>query len=167
MIKKVDTTSNENNCSFKNAHILTEFAKALHNVGDKIENSVGVFDAIGEKTELFSKLEESIQRPAIESLIHMQDISQEQIYNFVFKSFEDTFEKYKSRFNYIHFASSTDRDLTFFISTKDENIKETIENLEYEYYIGEIYNYLEVSFCFLESDMEKDLLNTKKLIASA
>ncbi|WP_262317570.1 hypothetical protein [Flavobacterium odoriferum] len=167
MIKKVDISNEEKNCSFKNAHILNEFAKALHKVGDDIENSVGVFDAIGEKTEIFSKLEETIQRPAIESLIHMQDISQGQIYNFVFKSFEDTFKKYESNFNFIHFANSTDKDLTFFISVKDEKIKETLENLEYDYFTSEIHNYLDVNFCFLELDMENNLSNTEKLILSA
>ena len=167
MIQKTDTSNLENNCSFKNAHILNEFAKALHKVGDDIENSVGVFDAIGEKTEMFSKLEETIQRPAIESLIHMQDISQGQIYNFVFKSFEETFKKYESNFNFIHFANSTDKDLTFFLSVKDDKIKETLENLEYDYFTSEIHNYLDVNFCFLEFDMEKDLSNTEKLIINA
>lgn len=168
MIQKVNnTTQTENHCSFKNAHFLNEFGKALHNFGDDIERSVGVFDAIGEKTPMFSKLEESIQRPEIESLIQMQDISQEQIYNFVFKSFVDTFKKYESNFNYIHFANSSERDLTFFISAKDEKLKETLETLDYDYFTGEIHKYLEVSFCFLEADMENDLLNTKKLEINA
>lgn len=166
-MQKIDVTQSDNPCSFKNAHILNEFAKALHKVSDDIEQSVGVFDAIGEKTEMFSKLEESIQRPAIESLIHMQDISQEQIYNFVFNSFKDTFQKNKSSFNFIHFARSKGRDLTFFISAKDEKTRETLENLEYDYFTGDIYNYLEVSFCFLEEDMEIDLVNTEKIIINA
>tara|TARA_R110002124_G_C8853401_1_gene506441 strand:+ start:235 stop:735 length:501 start_codon:yes stop_codon:yes gene_type:complete len=166
-MQKTDTSQSENSCSFKNAHILNEFAQALHKVGDDIEQSVGVFDSIGEKTEMFSKLEKSIERPAIESLIHMQEISQDQIYNFVFSSFIDTFIKYKTNFNFIHFASSTDRNLTFFISAKDEKIKETLENLEYDYFIGDIHKYLEVSFCFLESDMEEGLVNTNKVEINA
>ena len=163
MIQKTDTSKVENSCSFKNAHIFNEFAKALHKVGDNIEQSVGVFDAIREKDEIFIKLEESIQRPAIESFIHMQDISQEQIYNFVYNSFRETFIKYKSNFNFIHFASSTRKNLTFFISAKDDKTREIIENLEYDYFTGEIHNYLEVNFCFLEDDMENDLRNTSKV----
>lgn len=167
IMQKINTSQSNDSCSFKNAHVLNEFAKALHKVGNDIEQSVGVFDSIGEKTEMFSKLEESIQRPAIESLMKMQEISQEQIFNFVFNSFADTFMKSKSNFNFIHFASSDERDLTFFISAKDDKTRDTLENLEYDYFIGEIYKYLEVNFCFLEEDMESSLSNTKKVMINA
>lgn len=41
--------------SFRNAHIFNEFAKALQNIGADIENSVSLFDKIGEKNEIFQK----------------------------------------------------------------------------------------------------------------
>tara|TARA_R110001583_G_C5667331_1_gene410337 strand:+ start:428 stop:958 length:531 start_codon:yes stop_codon:yes gene_type:complete len=163
MIQKTDTSKVEKYCSFENAHIFDEFAKILHKVGDEIEQSVGVFDAIREKDIMFLKLEEAIKRPAIDSFIHMQEITQGQIFDFVYNNFIETFIKYKSNFNFIHFAISSAKDLTFFISAKDEKTISILENLEYDYFIGEIHNYLEVNFCFMEEDMEKDLLNTNKV----
>lgn len=150
------------NPSFKHAHMFNELAQALHKVGDDIEKSVGVFDSIGEKTETFSKLEESMLNP-MESLITMQSISQEQIFEFVLKSFGEAFIKNKDNFNFIHYAFYDHKSISFFLSTKDDNTKEKFENLEYEFFIGNISNYLDLSLCFLESDMESSLVNTQKL----
>ena len=127
-----------------------------------IENSVSVFDAIGEKTETFSKLEDSLLNP-MDSFINMQNISQEQIFQFVFKGFEDTFVKHKDNFNFVHYAFYDHKSISFFLSPKDANTKQKFENLEYEFFIGDISNYLDLSLCFVESDMEVSLTNTKKL----
>lgn len=162
MDKSAATSIKTENPSYKHAHMFNEFAKALHKVGDDIERSVGVFDSIGEKNETFSKLEESMLNP-MESLITMQNISQEQIFQFVIRSFEDAFTKHKDNFNFIHYAYYDHKSISFFLSTKDHNTKEKFQNLEYEFFIGEISNYLDLSLCFLEPDMEASLINTKKL----
>ncbi|PZQ89446.1 MAG: hypothetical protein DI548_03825 [Flavobacterium johnsoniae] len=163
MINNTDISSkSDTGNSFKNAHVLGEFAKILHKFGDDIEQSVGLFDAIQEKNELFIKFEESMQRP-IESIINMQNISQKQIYDFVFNSFQDSFSKYQDKFNFVHYHAYENKNIIFFISTIDDKTKEIFESLEYDYFIGEISNYVRLEFCFVESDMEKDLLNTNKL----
>lgn len=163
MINNADITSMSNtDNSFKNAHSLSEFAKILHKFGDDIEQSVGLFDAIQEKNELFKKFEESMQRP-IESIMSMQNISQGQIYSFVFKSFQDTFSKHQDKFNFVHYHAYENKNIIFFISPLDDKTKEIFESLEYDYFIGEISNYVRLEFCFVEPDMEKDLLNTNKL----
>lgn len=162
MLNKTEISSENKNCSFKNAHLLTEFAKALHKVGDEIEKSVGVFDAIGEKNEMFTRLEESMQKP-IESIIQMHEITKSQVFTFVYDSLENTFKKHESSFNFVHFVQTQRNELTFFISVKNDKIKETLETLEYDYFISEMSDYFEVNFCFLESDMENELFNTIKL----
>lgn len=162
MNKSAATSSKTENPSYRNAHFFKEFAQALLKVGNDIEDSVSVFDAIGEKTETFSKLEESILNP-MDSFINMQNISQEQIFQFVFKGFEETFIKHKDNFNFVHYAFHDHKSISFFLSTKDNNTKEKFENLEYEFFTGDISNYLDLSLCFVESDMESALVNTKKL----
>ena len=67
------------------------------------------------------EFEKSIESP-MESLMHMQEISQQQVFNFVYSSFVETFTKYKANFNFIHSASSNERNLTFFISAKEKPI---------------------------------------------
>lgn len=162
MNKSAETSNKTENPSYRNAHFFNEFAHALLKVGSDIERSVSVFDAIGEKTETFSKLEESMLNP-MDSFINMQNISQEQIFQFVFKGFEETFIKHKDNFNFVHYAFYDHKSISFFLSTKDDNTKEKFENLEYEFFTGDISNYLDLSLCFVESDMEAALVNTKKL----
>ncbi|WP_130736907.1 hypothetical protein [Flavobacterium sp. J27] len=166
MIPKTDISEEKNN-SFENAHFFNELAKALHRLGDDIENSVGLFDAIGEKNETFTQLEATIEKPMLDTFIEMQNMAQPHIFKIVFKSFVEAFTSLKDHFNFIHYAAANDRDLTFFISTKNEKIKDNLENLEFDYFTGHLQNYLEVNFCFLEEDMEKDLFNTEKLELNA
>lgn len=162
MNKSAATSNKTENTSFKNAHFFNEFAQALKKVGSEIEDSVSVFDAIGEKTETFSKLEQSIANP-MDGFINMQTISQEQIFQFVFKGFKETFLKHRDSFNFVHYAFYDHKSISFFVSPKDVNTKEKFENLEYEFFTGDISNYLDLSLCFVESDMENDLINTQKL----
>ncbi len=162
MNKSADTSNKTENPSYKNAHFFNEFAQMLLKAGNDIENSVTVFDAIGTKNETFTKLEESMLNP-MDSFINMQNISQEQIFQFVFNGFEKTFLKYKENFNFIHYAFYDHKSISFFISPKDENTKDNFEKLEYDFFTGDISKYLDLSFCFVEEDMEKDLINTKKL----
>lgn len=162
-MKDSDIQNKENTCSFQNAHILNEFAKALQNIGSDIENSVSLFDAIGEKNEVFQKLEKSITSPSIEPIIHMHEISKNEIYNFVYENFVKTFSIHKDKFNFIHVGKTNKDEIVFFISTNDKELKELLSKTEFEYATGDLSEYLDVSFCFLESDMEKDLTNTKKI----
>lgn len=160
--KSADTSNKTEDTSFRNAHFFNEFAQLLLKVGSDIENSVTVFDSIGEKNETFTKLEQSIQNP-MDSFVNMQNISQEQIFQIVFNGFKKTFIKQKENFNFIHYAFYDHKSISFFISPKDAQTKENFENLEYEFFTGNLSKFLDLSFCFVEEDMEKDLFNTNKL----
>jgi uncharacterized protein YjgD (DUF1641 family) len=162
-MEKTEIIKNEKSSSFKNAHIFNEFAKTLQNIGADIENSVSLFDAIGEKNEVFQKLEKSITSPSIEPIIHMHDISKQEIYSFVYYNFVKTFSKNKDKFNFIHVAKINNEEVVFFISTKDQETKNLLSKTEYEYATGDLAEYLGVSFCFLDSDMENALSNTEKI----
>ena len=131
-----------------------------------MDNSVSLFDSIGEKDELFVKFEKSIQAP-IESLIDMHKITKDGIYQFVYNNFVNIFRKYKDRFNYVHVGKTDFSDIVFFISTKDEEIREVLSKNEFEYATGDLSEYLNISFCFMESDMEQDLDNTEKIDLNA
>jgi hypothetical protein len=162
-MEKTKIIQEENSSSFKNAHIFNEFAKTLQNIGADIENSVTLFDSIGEKNEVFQKLEKSITSPSIEPIIHMHEISKQEIFNFVYGNFVKTFSKNKDKFNFIHVAKTGIEEVVFFISTKDQETNDLLSKTEFEYATGDLAEYLDVSFCFLESDMEQDLSNTEKI----
>lgn len=161
-MNSITNKTTEGQDSFKSAHFLSEFSKVLLNLGEDMDNSVSLFDSIGEKNDLFIKFEKSINSP-IDSLIEMHTISKNGIYHFVFNNFVNIFRKHSSRFNFIHVAESNSNEIIFFISTKDDEIKEVLSKNEFEYSTGDLSNYLRISFCFLEADMEKELNNTKKI----
>jgi len=165
-MEKIKNIEAQNHDSFKSAHILSEFSKILINIGNDMDNSVSLFDSIGEKDELFVKFEKSIQAP-IESLIDMHKITKDGIYQFVYNNFVNIFRKYKDRFNYVHVGKTDFSDIVFFISTKDEEIREVLSKNEFEYATGDLSEYLNISFCFMESDMEQDLDNTEKIDLNA
>lgn len=165
-MEKIKSTEAQNHDSFKSAHILSEFSKILINIGNDMDNSVSLFDSIGKKNELFVKFEKSIQSP-IESLIDMHKISKDGIYQFVFNNFVNIFRKYKDRFNYVHVGKTDFSDIVFFISTKDDEIREVLSKNEFEYATGDLSEYLNISFCFMEADMEQDLYNTEKIDLNA
>ncbi|MCK0192646.1 hypothetical protein [Arenibacter sp. F20364] len=158
-VRKLDTKEHD---SFKSAHMLSEFSQILQNIGTDLENSVSLFDSVGEKNELFKKFEESINSP-VESLIDMHKISKDGINNFVFNKFVGIFKGLKDKFNFIHVGNTTSSDIIFFISTKEEEIKNILTKNEYEYATGDLSEFINISFCFVEQDMEKDLFNTQKL----
>lgn len=156
--KKIHSEDN----SFRNAHILSEFSEVLSSIANEMGNSVTLFDSIGEKNEMFVQFEESLKSP-VESLIEMNKISKRGIYDFVFNNFVNIFRNHKERFNFIHVGKIPTPDIVFFISTKDDEIKEILSKNEFEYATGDLSNYLRISFCFLEPDMEGDLSNTEKI----
>ena len=161
-MEKVGKTETQEHNSFKSAHILSEFSKILLDIGNDIDNSVTLFDSIGEKDELFIKFEKSIKSP-IESVIDMHKITKDNIYRFVYDNFVNIFRKYKDRFNFIHVGKTDFSDIVFFVSTKDDEMKEVLSKNEYEYATGDLSEYLNISFCFMENDMEQDLNNTEKI----
>ncbi len=162
-MEKPKTIQDEDSSSYKNAHIFNEFAKTLQNIGSDIENSVSLFDSIGEKDEVFKKLEKSITTPSIEPIVHMNEITKQEIFRFVYGSFVKTFAKNKDKYNFIHVAKANSNEVVFFISTKDDETKELLSKAEFEYATGDLSEFLEVSFCFLEEDMESSLNNTEKI----
>ncbi|MHA7843825.1 MAG: hypothetical protein ACX93I_10930 [Winogradskyella sp.] len=161
-MEKIKSTTQNGQDSFKSAHILSEFSKILLSIGNEMDNSVSLFDKIGEKNETFIKFEQSLQSP-INSLIDMHNITKEGIYNFVYNNFVNIFRKHKDRFNFIHVGKTDFSDIVFFISTKDDDMKEVLSKNEFEYATGDLSQYLNLSFCFIEADMEKDLRNTDKI----
>lgn len=165
-MEKTQNTKAQKHDSFKSAHILSEFSKILINIGNDIDNSVSLFDSIGEKDKLFETFEKSISTP-IESLIDMHKISKDGIYQFVYTNFINIFKRYKGRFNFVHVGKTDFSDIVFFISTKDDEVKEVLSKNEFEYATGDLSEYLNISFCFMESDMEKDLYNTEKINLNA
>lgn len=165
-MENTKTQQTEKSDSYKNSYILSEFSKVLLSIGDELDSSASLFDSIGEKNDLFLKFEKAISSP-VESLINTHKITKDGIYNFVFQNFVDIFSKYKDRFNFIHVGKTDFSDIVFFISTKEDEIKEVLSKNEYEYATGDLSEYLNISFCFMESDMEKDLLNTEKIDLNA
>lgn len=162
-MEKSKIIQEDNSCSYENAHMFNEFAKALQNIGADIENSVSLFDSIGEKNEVFQKLEKSIASPSIEPIVHMNEISKKEIFRFVYGNFVKTFAKNKDKFNFIHVAKTDSSEVVFFISTKDNEIKKLLSKTEFDYATGNLAEFLDVSFCFLEEDMENSLSNTEKI----
>ncbi len=154
--------SEQEHCSFKNAHLLNEFAKVLQTIGNDIENSVSLFDKVGEKNEIFRNLENSLNSP-LNSMIHMDEITTNCIYDMVYESFVKTFLSKKEKYNYIHFVKNNTRDITFFVSPKDSETKEQLYRTDFEYATGDLSKFINVHFCMLESDMEKELSNTTKI----
>ena len=161
-MEKIKGTQMQEHSSHKSAYILNEFSKVLANFASDLDSSVALFDKIGEKTELFIQFEKSLQSP-IENLIEMHKISKDGIYNFVYNNFVNIFKKHKERFNFIHVGKTDFSDIVFFISTKDDEIKEVLSKNEFEYATGNLSDYLNLSFCFMEDDMEEDLSNTEKI----
>ena len=162
MMDKLSNTRNSENDAFKNAHILSEFSKVLQNIGTDMEKSVTLFDSIGEKNELFKKFEKSLSSP-IDSFMEMNKISSNQVYEYVFRYFVAIFSEYTDKFNFVHVGKASRSEIIFFISTKDDEIKEILSKNEFEYATSDLSSILDISFCFLEKDMEKDLFNTKKI----
>lgn len=162
-MEKIQSSTAENTNSYKVAHILSEFAKVLDNIGSDAKNSVELFDAIGEKNEFFQTFEKTLSSPSIEPIVDMHNISKKEIFDFVFRNFAKTFAANRDKFNFIHIGNISKSEIVFFISTKNEEFKETLRESEFEYATGDLSEFLDVSFCFVEADMEKDLSNTEKL----
>lgn len=150
------------NCSYRNAHMFGEFAKVLQNIGSDIENSVSLFDAIGEKNEMFRDMENSLNSP-LNSMIHMDEITANCIYEIVYEGFVKKFLTTKEKYNYIHFVKNSTRDITFFVSPKDSETKEQLYRTDFDYSTGDLSKFVDVHFCLLEEDMEKELSNTVKI----
>lgn len=165
-MEKTIIKTTEKNESYKNAYIISEFSKVLLSLGNELDSSACLFDSIGEKNDLFLKFEKAISSP-VESIINTHKITKDAIYDFVFQNFVDIFSKYKDRFNFIHVGKTDFSDIVFFISTKEDDIREVLSKNEYEYATSDLSEYLNISFCFMESDMEKDLLNTEKIDLNA
>lgn len=158
VIKK--TKNKEKDKSYENAYILTEIARILKKFGNEIENSVSLFDAIGEKNNFFLELEKNIT--SIDSMIKMNSISQKEIYMYTFKHMVNNLLKIKNKFNFIHIGKVKSNEIVFFMSIKDKETKELLLDLEFEYATSELSEYLGVTFCFLDSNKESDLINTEK-----
>lgn len=162
-MEKPKTAQGEEASSYEHAHIFSEFSKTLQTIGSDIENSVSLFDSIGEKNETFKKLEKSLTTPSIEPMVHMNEITKQEIFKFVYGSFVKTFVKNKDKYNFIRVAKANSNEIVFFISTKDDETKENLSKAEFEYATGDLSEFLEVSFCFVEENMESSLKNTKKI----
>ncbi len=165
-MEKIRSTETQKRDSFKSAHILSEFSKILVSIGNDIDSSVDLFNSIGEKNELFKKFEKSIETP-IETVIDVHKATKDSLHQFVFDNFVNIFRKYKDRFNFVHAGNTGISDIVFFISTKDEDIREILSKHEYEYATGNLSEYLNISFCFMQADMEEDLYNTEKINLNA
>lgn len=161
-MKKVTATNKEVDKSYENAYNLNEIARVLKKFGTEIEDSVSLFDSIGEKNEMFRELEKNITSP-LESIIRMNNISQKEIYNFVLKNIFSKILKNKHKCNFIHIGKVKSNEVVFFISTIDNETKELLLKIEFEHAMSELWDYLNINFCFLDKDMESDLNNTEKI----
>ncbi len=156
------TIKTKQNTSYKNAFLLNELSQALQDISNKMENSVALFDAIGEKNETFKKFEESINNP-FEGVITMTYNTQELVKEYLFNHFYSVFKTQKKDIDFVHYTI-TERKIIFFISTQNEVFKKKLEKVEYDYFIDDLSKTYGFEFCFLESDMEKGLFNTEKII---
>ncbi|WP_299106009.1 hypothetical protein [uncultured Tenacibaculum sp.] len=150
--------------SFRNAHVLTEFSQLLQNLGSEMEESASLFDKIQVKDEVFQKFESIMDNP-FSTLIDFNNKTQKDIFEFVFSNFLETFSEHKDKFNFIHstYNYKSFSELIFFISINNEEFQESLFNLEYDYAMSELSEIVNVSFCFLEKDMEEGLTNTQKI----
>lgn len=148
--------------SYKNAHLFSELAKIFQHIGDDIEKSVAFFDSIGEKDDTFKKLEQSVV-PPLETFIKINDESQKAIMECIFSTFYDTFNSNKEEFNFVHATFTDKKSIIFFLSVKNQDVKDELLNLEFEYALTDLSEYMDVSFCFVDSDMENKLTNTNKI----
>ncbi len=148
--------------SYKNAFLLNELSQALSKISDEMENSVALFDAIGEKNETFKEFEKSLNNP-FDGIVEMTYNTRELVKNYLFNHFYTIFKREKNDINFVHYTIA-DQKIVFFISTKNQKLKQDLEDFEYDYFISDLSKTYGFEFCFLESDMEKGLKNTEKVI---
>lgn len=162
-MKKAVKDNNTKDKSHESAFHMNEISRLFKKFGSDLEDSVYLFDKIGEKNEIFKEFENIISAPSIDPIIKMNNISQKEIYNFVFKNMVGSLLEKKHKFNFVHIGKVKSNEIVFFISTIDKETKDLLLNLEFEYAMSELSEYLGVNFCFLDNDMEVDLVNTEKI----
>lgn len=159
LIKTLNTTDNS---PHKISFVLSEMAKVMQQFSNDLENSAGFFNAVGEKNETFCKVEESINNP-VSSFLNLHNFTQERIFNIVLTTFKKAFYENKDYFHFVNIACQDFKQITFFVSTKDDSTREKFENFEFDFFKSDVSQYIDLCICFLEQDMESELLGTSKL----
>lgn len=155
--------SSQQRDSYENAYHLTEFSKFVTDLGNDLGNSAGLFDAIGEKNELFRRFEEVSNTSTSELILQAHQSSHIFIRDYFYGNFINVFTNFKDKFNFIHVGKMSNSEIVFFISTKEESIQEILLKHEFEYATSPMVQYVDITFCFVESDMESSLMKTEKL----
>lgn len=149
--------------SYKTHHTLIEFSTILKSISDDLESSAELFDKAKVKNETFSNLERTLTSP-IEGIMHMSDVNANIIYDYIVKGFIDAFKAKEDNYNFIFLAKKSRKEVAFFISTKNNQVKKRLEEQEFEYATSDISDYMNVNFYFVPENSAGSFKNVKKVV---